>query len=299
VKSKLSGSWQVISVLFDLYPRPVPVPIENLRPARETCEQCHWPTKFVGDQLTVRTHYENDAENTETKTVLLLRVGGVQGRVAQGIHWHVDPGIRIRYLADESRETIYDVEMTLADGTVKQYRPAEQRPADNPGEWREMDCIDCHNRPTHIYRLPEQEVDAAIEEGSISRSLPYVRKEGIRLMKQEYASHAEARQGIADGLEAFYRENYPDLADAEAGWIGEAARVLGDLYCFNVFPSMNLEWGTYPDHIGHEVSDGCYRCHNDEHETESGEVISQDCETCHTILAYEEENPEILEELKP
>ena len=103
----------MVATTFDLYPRPIPTPIHNLRPARETCEQCHWPTKFVGDRLWVKTHYSNDEENTELKTVLLMRVGGIEGRISQGIHWHVDPGVRIRYRSDEKRETIHDVELTL------------------------------------------------------------------------------------------------------------------------------------------------------------------------------------------
>ena len=60
---------------------------------------------------------------------------------------------------------------------------------------------------------------------------------------------------------------------------------------------MNVSWGTYPNHNGHESSPGCFRCHNDEHATADGEVISQDCFTCHALLAMEEEAPEILETL--
>jgi nitrate/TMAO reductase-like tetraheme cytochrome c subunit len=94
VKSKLSGSWQLISVSLDLYPRPIPTPVHNLRPARDTCEQCHWPNKFVGDRLKVITRFRDDEANTPEKTVLLLRVGGMQGRESKGIHWHVDPACR-------------------------------------------------------------------------------------------------------------------------------------------------------------------------------------------------------------
>jgi hypothetical protein len=297
VRSKLSGSWQVVSVFFDLYPRPIPTPVHNLRPARETCEQCHWPTKFVGDRLAVRTHYADDETNTELKSVLLLRVGGLQGRTSHGIHWHVDPDIRIRYRSDESREEIYDVEMTLADGTIKLFRAGET-PQD-ADEWRTMDCIDCHNRPSHAYRLPEPEVDDAIREGAIPRSLPYVRREAIRALQADYGSHAEAREGIAAALSAFYAENYPELAASESESIEQAARAVGDIYSWNVFPEMNVTWGVYPDHIGHETSAGCFRCHDDLHETGDGEVISQDCETCHSLLAMEEEDPAILTELNP
>jgi len=297
VKSKLSGSWQVVSVLFDLYPRPIPAPIENLRPARETCEQCHWPTKFVGDKLVVRTHYADDEENTELKSVLLLRVGGLQGRTSQGIHWHVDPGVKIRYLADESRERVYDVEMTLADGTGKTFR-IDEKP-EEPGHWREMDCVDCHNRPSHIYRMPEAEIEAALEDGRIDRFLPFVRREAIRAMNGTYDSHDAARAGIADTLTGFYRERYPKVAASRGAAIDDAGRVAGELYAANVFPSMNVAWGTYPNHIGHADDGGCFRCHDDLHEAGDGSTISQDCDTCHSLLALEEEDPEILADLNP
>jgi hypothetical protein len=307
VKSKLSGAWQVVATAFDLYPRPIPTPIHNLRPARETCEQCHWPTKFVGDRLKVITHYSDDEANTGLKTVLLMRVGGVEGRKSQGIHWHVDPAIRIRYLSDESREHIHEVELTRADGTVLTFTrpgekdgvPAEGEAAESPQGWRVMDCVDCHNRPTHIYRMPEDAIDAAIEQGRIDRSLPYVRREGLKLLREDYASHEEARRSIADRLGAFYSEQYPQLAADGREKIEQASRVLGDLFCTNVFPSMKVEWGTYPSHIGHMNDPGCFRCHDDELQASDGQTVPQDCDTCHTLLAMEEKSPEVLKTLQP
>src|SRR4029079_17698022 len=109
-KSKLSGTWQVAAVTFDLSPRPIPTPVHNLRPARETCEQCHWPAKFEGDRLKVKEAFDDDEANTPSKTVLLMRVGGRQGSASRVIHWPVDPGVQIRYLSDAKRETIYEVE---------------------------------------------------------------------------------------------------------------------------------------------------------------------------------------------
>jgi hypothetical protein len=228
-------------------------------------------------------------------------VGGVEGRKSHGIHWHVDPSNEIRYRSDPSRETIYDVELTLADGTVKTYRPTggDDEPEAIEGEWRLMDCVDCHNRPTHVFGMPESEVDSAIQEELIDRSLPYIRRESVKALREDYASHEAAREGIAGDLQTFYRENYPDVAAARGEDLAAAIHVLGDIYSENVFPSMNLTWGTYPNHIGHTHYTGCFRCHNDEHATAEGEVISQDCSTCHTLLAMEEENPEVLEMLQP
>jgi hypothetical protein len=232
--------------------------------------------------------------------VLVLRVGGVEGRTSHGIHWHVDPGIEVRYRSDESRETIYDVELIEEDGAVKRFlSPHSPEDESTVGEWRVMDCIDCHNRPSHVYRMPEDEVDLAIREGDIDRSLPYVRRETVRLLKDEYDSHQAAREGIAAGMRAYYEENHPEVAAAQGALIEAAAQSAGEIYAYNVFPSMAVTWGTYPNHIGHNHFDGCFRCHDDLHETEDGDVISQDCDTCHTLLAMEEEDPEILDQLKP
>ena len=299
VKSKLSGAWQVVSTTFDLYPKPIPTPVENLRPARDTCEQCHWPTKFHGDRLEVKTRFEEDEANTEVKTVLLLRVGGLEGRESSGIHWHVDPNNRIRYRSDETRAEIYDVELTRADGSTVLYLPSEMPEDAEPGEWRVMDCVDCHNRPTHIYRMPASAVDEALETGRIPRDLPFIKREGLRAIQEDFESHDEARRRIPETVLAYYADSHPEvLAEREAD-VRAAAAALAEIYTVNVHPSMGIEWGTYPNHIGHEEAPGCFRCHNDEHSAEGGEVISQDCDTCHSLLALEEENPAILEELNP
>ena len=299
VKSKLSGSWQVVSVAFDLYPRPIPTPVHNLRPARETCEQCHWPDKFVGDRLKVITRYQEDETNTPLKTVLLLRVGGVQGRASHGIHWHVDPNIRIRYTSDETRETIHAVELTTPDGKTATFL---EEGAEAPGpdaQWRVMDCIDCHNRPTHIYRLPGNELDSALEAGRIDASLPFVKREGLRLLKTEWASHDEARTRIPAELQAFYEQQYPEVAKDKAEDIARAGRQVATIWTTNVWPSMNITWGTYPSHIGHQDYPGCFRCHDESHTDAAGDTIPQDCDTCHSLLAMEEESPAILKELNP
>jgi hypothetical protein len=299
VKSKLSGSWQVVSVAFDLYPRPIPVPVENLRPARETCEECHWPQKFIGDRFKVNTHFAEDEENTELKTVLVLKVGGRQAGHSHGIHWHVDPGTTVRYRADEKRRTIYEVEMTDAAGQTIRWTGPEPEDTEAPAtEWRTMDCVDCHNRPTHVYRTPAAELDAALEERRLDPSLPFIRREGLKVLETEYASHEAAREGISTAIRTFYETEYPQVARERAAVVTAAAEALGDIYAWNVFPSMNITWGTYVNHLGHDAdmsSDvGCFRCHGGEHTNEEGEMISMDCSTCHSILAQEEENPEIL-----
>ena len=297
VKSKMDGAWQLVAVALDIYPRPIPTPLHDLRPARDTCEQCHWPTKFVGDKLSVRKHYEEDEENTELTTALLLRVGGSEGVGSTGIHWHVDPDVSIRYRSDETREEIYDVELTDSDGVVTEY--SDRKAPEEGGIWRTMDCVDCHNRPSHIYQPPGNEIDRAISTGLIDRTLPYVKRESLRIIDAEYDSHEAARVTITEELTQFYADNYPEVAGENSEAITAAADTLGDIYSVNVFPQMQVWWNTYPNHIGHEQSPGCFRCHKKSMRTAERVQISRECDTCHVLLAEEEEDPEIMSTLNP
>jgi len=292
VKSKLDGAWQLVAVTFDLYRRPIPTPLRDLRPVRETCEQCHWPTKFVGDRLVIKKHYAEDEANTALTTALLLRVGGGDPVDSSGIHWHVDPNVTIRYRSDESREEIYDVEFTDSDGKLTHF--SNRKAPEEGGAWRTMDCVDCHNRPTHVYKPAADEVDRVISEGLVDKSLPYVRREGVRIIDENYASHEEAREKIRKQLRQFYAENYPEIAEKAAAKIEAAGKALGDAYAVNVFPGMHVGWDTYPNHIGHHQSPGCFRCHSRKMRSEDRQRIPNDCDTCHVILAEEEENPKIL-----
>ncbi len=297
VKSKLDGAWQLVSVAFDLYPTPVPTPLHDLRPARETCEQCHWPDKFVGDKLRVITRFEEDEQNTELTSAILLKVGGTRADGAHGIHWHVDPDVNIRYRSDETREEIYEVQFSHRDDEPTTYK-VRKAPEDE-GVWREMDCVDCHNRPTHIYESPGPAVDNAIADGRIDQSLPFVKRESMRLIQVKYESHEAARETIPAELGAFYSENYPDVATGQADAIEAAGMVLGDIFSVNNFPQMQVWWDVYPNHIGHEQSDGCLRCHKRGMRSEDRQQVSNDCDTCHIVLAEAEENPDILSVLNP
>ncbi|HZZ84856.1 MAG TPA: NapC/NirT family cytochrome c [Anaeromyxobacteraceae bacterium] len=295
VKSKLSGAWQLVSVNLNLYPRPIPTPVKNLRPARDTCEQCHWPAKFVGDRLKVMTRHADDAASTPTKTALLLHIGGLQGSRTKGIHWHVAEGVRVRYLADPKREKIGPVELTDSDGSRRDYEIKGEQPKD--ARWREMDCVDCHNRPTHVYRLPAEEVDDAIEAGHIARTLPFIRREAVKALQVEYPSAEAARAGIRAQLSAFYAKEDPARASERLAAVDAAGAALGDIWARNVWPKMNIKWGTYPSFLGHEAAPGCFRCHDGEHTTRDGRAISQDCDLCHQLVAQDEKDPAALRQL--
>ena len=302
VRSKLSGARQVAAVALGTHSRPIPSPVEHLRPSRETCEHCHWPQKFHGDKLLVRTKYESDEANTPLTTVLVLKLGGSAFSGSIGIHGrHLDPPERITYVAsDERRQVIPLVTWRDDDGRETQYTSTEVAvtPAQlAAGERRTMDCIDCHNRPTHAFELPERAIDKAITEGRISRELPFVKKKGVELLRTEYPDRQAAAARIVQGLADYYRSAHPDVYRKHRAQIETAADQLKRIYERNVFPDMKITWGTYPNNIGHEDFLGCFRCHDESHKSPAGKVISQDCNACHTILAQDETDPKILADL--
>jgi hypothetical protein len=296
VTAKINGIWELVQVVLDSFPRPIPTPIHNLRPARVVCEQCHWPSAFVGDRLVVHTRYGEDEANTSTKTVLMLHVGGEIGKVSAGIHWHISPGNRIRYLTNPAREAIYVVELTMPDGSQKTFKNDAVPPVD--AQWRTMDCVDCHNRPTHIFGTPAHEVDAALEDGRIDTSLTFIKREALRVLQADYPSQEQARAAISREITDFYRTNYPDVAAGRTSAVSQAGRVLGDIWAANVFPQMKVTWNTHPDHIGHQQSPGCWRCHDNKHVAATGEHIRKSCGLCHHVVAEDEAAPEALKPLE-
>jgi acyl-CoA thioesterase FadM len=165
-------------------------------------------------------------------------------------------------------------------------------------EKRVMDCIDCHNRPTHIFKLPDQAMDESLAQGRIDRSIPYIKKIGVEVLKQAQGSKSAALEQIAQHVRAHYQQNYSNLYASRRETLETAIREIQAIYSRNVFPEMNLTWGTHPNNIGHERFTGCFRCHDEAHQSKEGKTISQDCSLCHTILAMEEQNPEILKQLE-
>ena len=295
VQAKLSGARQVIATIFDSYDRPIPTPVHDLRPARATCNECHWPTRFHGDRTRVITRFRSDSANTETQTIIVNNVGGGQeSGISVGVHWLVDPSLEVHYRSDDKREFVEEIETLYADGSRKVFTREAGENDPVAESVRTMDCIDCHNRPTHVYLTPEESVDGALRLGVISRDLPFIRREGLAALKVEYPSHDEAREGIALQIREFYADEFPGLAVDRAHAVDEAIATLQERYTTNVFPAMAVTWGTYPDHLGHKgMAGGCFRCHNVAFTAEDGSKISADCELCHQIVAYERTADEI------
>jgi nitrate/TMAO reductase-like tetraheme cytochrome c subunit len=296
VKSKLSGVEQVLAVTFHTYSTPIPTPVHSLRPARETCEACHWPQKYGEDRLQVINKFADDQTNTLTKTVLLMKIGG--GNRGIGIHGtHLGPGVSIRYAhADEARQNIPWIEYNGPAGKTVYATPAA-KPDGGGLPIREMDCVDCHNRPTHAFELPERAVDRAMNAGQISPSLPFAKKRAVELVKAVYASREEAARKIPAAFESYYRDNYPAIWAQRRAEVASAAGQVLAVYDRNIFPEMKVTWGTYPNNIGHTDYPGCFRCHDGNHAAKDGRAVTQDCNACHNLLAMDEANPKVLTDL--
>ncbi len=306
--AKVNGTRQILEVTFHPlaplapkivpnYPTPIPSPVTSLRPARYTCEGCHTPTRFDGDKMLVKSNFADDEQNTETQTVLILHLGGVDSLSHYtGIHG-VHLG-HIEYVAtDPTRTSIPWVERQNADGSFTEYSSLPPGSGIPKGDRRVMDCIDCHNRAAHTFVTAEEAIDQAMAVGAISPNLPWIHKEGLVLLKAAYSSQAEARIEIPRLLEAFYRTQNPAALSQNAALVEQAGKELVTLYDQNVFPFMNVTWGTHPNHIGHMDYPGCFRCHDGNHTAKDGSTIPQDCSVCHNLLAVEEAKPKVLSDL--
>jgi nitrate/TMAO reductase-like tetraheme cytochrome c subunit len=290
VKSKLSGLRQVYAVTFNTHSRPIPSPVTDLRPARDTCEQCHWPEKFHGDKIRAVRTYADDEASTASTTTLRMHIGGINrlDQTATGIHWHVSAMNRIEYIAtDDKRQVIPYIKLDDGKGHVTEFfADGVTDAAALKGERRVLDCIDCHNRPSHTFAFSaERAVDDAITAGGFDLKLPFIRREAVKVLKASYPNKDTAFKGIQDGLTAYYRDTYPN-APRES--VSRAVATAQLVFERNVFPTMNVSWGSYPNNVGHSDPGpspfpGCFRCHDDSHKSRAGKAISQDCGLCHTI----------------
>ncbi|HSR87949.1 MAG TPA: NapC/NirT family cytochrome c [Pontiella sp.] len=285
VKAKLNGLYQVYSTMFNKFNRPIPAPVHNLRPAKETCYECHWPEKFFGANELKRTYFRADEENSPWTIQMLLKVGGGNPELghAQGIHWHVTENNKIEYIAtDEKRLEIPWMRMTDSEGNETVFQTTDKSKQLTPeqiaeAEIRTMDCIDCHNRPTHQYHSPERSINEALSLGLLDPEMPEIKLNGIEALTGDYATEDEALKAIEDLL----KDAYPEGGEA----VENAITTLQRIYSQNMFPEMKVSWEEYPDHIGHMITPGCFRCHNGDHETAEGKVITRECASCHTIIA--------------
>lgn len=292
VKSKLSGLYQVYSVLADKYPKPIPTPIANLRPAQETCEQCHWPDKFYDRKVKHLHSYLADESNTEHVVHLEMKTSSQMTMTGfeKGIHQHISPDVRIEYktIAD-NRQIIPWVKYTnTKTGESVIYTDSDNMLSPeklDSLETRVMDCLDCHNRPSHNYNVPQNFIDKSIALGKIPATLPGIKQVAMTALYKTYSTKDSAFMAIKDEVFGHYQSNYPDLLTSRKMEIEKAVAEIQNGYANNIFPYMKADWTKYPNNIGHMEYEGCFRCHNDRHADQSGKVISKDCNLCHTIKA--------------
>lgn len=292
VRSKLSGLRQVYGVLTDDFSRPIETPLHNLRPATETCEKCHWPEKFYARQLRQTKHYLTDSLNSQWNISLNMKIGPEHSAMglSEGIHWHINPAVKIEYIPKrDNRKDIPWVKYTnLKTGEETIYEDEENALSEKKmaaAEVRDMDCMDCHNRPSHHYYTPQEFIDQALISGEIPNDLPFIKKVAMDLFVDPYEHTDTALMHIRAYTHEFYKDNYPaiyesrgpDIEQAIAGMIGEFSQ--------NIFPEMAVSWDEYESHIGHKTYNGCFRCHDDNHKSEDGKIISKDCNICHTIVS--------------
>ena len=300
IESKTAGTRQLIETVFNTYRRPIPSALESNRlvPARETCETCHWPQKFAGATLRVINKYAEDESSTRTQTVLLMMVGGNK---ISGIHGaHLGPGVQIRFAAaDGKRQSIPWVEYrNSTTGDVQTFvSSGSTLDSVKALPTYEMQCVDCHNRPTHAFDLPQRAMDKALARGDLAITLPYIKKEGVELLRADYRTRKEAAHNLPEALTSFYQQRYPDLYAQRSQDITQAGQAVLAIYNRNVFPDLKVTWGTYPDNLGHEDFPGCFRCHDGSHTSSGRRTISQDCNSCHEPLAMDDAAPEILKTL--
>jgi nitrate/TMAO reductase-like tetraheme cytochrome c subunit len=290
VQSKLSGSYQLYSVLFKKYSRPIQSPVENLRPAQGTCEQCHWPEKFFGAQLKEFNHYQYDETSTPHSTRMLIKIGGGSptSGIASGIHWHMNIANEVTYFAtDRQRQEIPWVRIKDRSGKVTEYLKEDAKLTPQQiatAEKRRMDCVDCHNRPTHDYPNPDRVVDHAIFAGKLDRSLPFVKQQAVKALAADYESTDQAVSAIARDFKGYYSKNHPEIFAAKKAQIDGGALALQEAFKVTRFPEMRVDWRTHRNNVGHMYSQGCFRCHDDQHVSKDGRKISKDCELCHSAL---------------
>jgi hypothetical protein len=291
VKSKLSGLHQVYAVATKTYPSPIETPLHDLRPARETCEKCHWPQKFYARNLQTKKYYLADSLNSEWNVILQMKIGPEISDLGftEGIHWHINPDVNIEYISEnDKRELITYVKYTnKATGEVTIYKNPEIEISDSTisaSSARTMDCIDCHNRPSHKYRSPSVYFDKIMLTNAVGKEIPFIKKTAMGILRNNFPTKDTALMQIREGIINYYKSGFSEFFEKNQAKIDQSIVSLQKAYSQNSFPGMKVTYDVYPDHIGHLESEGCFRCHNDSFRSDNGRKITRDCNLCHTII---------------
>jgi hypothetical protein len=258
-----------------------------LRPSRDHCESCHWPSAIHRDSITVKKHYAADAESTETQTRLVLHtaMNEVREKKTQGIHWHIVNDVEF-IATDPQRRNIPWVQIRKADGTSTTYVDAktpltpEEQAKLKP---RRMECFDCHNQVGHPAKNPAPSVDKAIALGRIDRALPNVKARSLALIEQASKMYGP-REELAPKFEKLIADSTPRDQPADQKPMEEKfAREMKTILLDSSFSVPDLSWKSFPNHTGHADFPGCFRCHDGKHMNEAGEPIRLQCTLCHDL----------------
>jgi len=286
VVAKLRGMQELMKTIQDDYPRPIPVHVASLRPIRTTCEECHWAPNFFGSREVRRTYFLSDEQNTRWEIDLSTLVGGdnPQNSSQKGSHWHVSAKVEYVSTDTERQKITWIRSVDPKTGAAREYTSDPEGSAGPKGEVHTMDCVDCHNRPSHTLESPERILDAGLADGHVDVGLPFIKQQGITVLGTKYADREQAKREIDTTLRNYYQKTYPDIYARKKEALQSAVDYLRNTYERNFFPSMNVRWDTYPREDSHFYSQGCFRCHDGQHKAVDGSVIRSDCDTCHKIL---------------
>jgi nitrate/TMAO reductase-like tetraheme cytochrome c subunit len=290
IRAKLGGVRQLYRVVTNTYDTPIKTPVHTIRPAHETCGKCHWSEKFYGDQLKVFNHYGFDEKSSLRQIRMLVKVGGGNPNTGQatGIHWHMNLANEITFVsADDRRQDVQWVRMKDLNGNVTEYTVKNAKMTGDQiekAEKRRMDCIDCHNRPTHIYLSPMKAVDSSLDARKLDLSLPFVKMKAVEVLSGKYNSSDEALNTIATNFSDYYKTTYPEIYASKKASVDAGAAELQRIYSTYFFPEMKTDWSSQINNIGHFNAEGCFRCHDGQHFSKEGKVIRNECSVCHTTL---------------
>lgn len=302
VKSKLSGSYQVYSVLFNKYSRPIETPVHDLRPSPQTCEQCHSPEHFYSEKNISFDFFTTDSANSEYKVSLLLKTGGGSVELGnnQGIHWSMYLSNEIDYYPlDYKRQVIPWVRVTNKQSRKETYYIDKSYNIEitdsllKSSAIRRLDCIDCHNRPSHVYNVPNKVVNAFMKFGKIDKSIPYIKSVAVQTLESGHISQEHSLKDINDAVLGYYRSHYPEVVTTKYNSLIKSIKSMNTIFKNNYFPNMKVSWRKYPNNIGHLYSKGCFRCHDNKHVSPEGKVLGSDCNICHTIVSQQPPGQEI------
>jgi nitrate/TMAO reductase-like tetraheme cytochrome c subunit len=300
IQSKIGGVRQMISVLTNSYDTPVRASASKIPSTNMTCEGCHAPNKDYGTVIQTFTTYGSDQNNTRSARTLAFPVGGGPTD-PNGIHWHANATVYFR-ATDDSRSTIAWVGVQTPNGLDEWLNP--NVPLAQAGPKVLMSCIDCHNRVGHRIPSPDELLDQALDAGRIDRTLPYVKRESLKLLgaNGEGANPDQLAADFAqptwfDQLAGFYNVNYPDIAAGKHDAIKNAIDELKSISKQIIYPQMKADWLTYPDNLSHNLPEGiqtaagsdtpgCFRCHGTLVNAKTGQLLpgtqgGSSCLACH------------------